>query len=277
MRQTPDLSAILKGQMRSLSKKKTATVVDDEPAAMVNDDPSPVATPVVGKGGPPTADRDGGKEGSDGPSEVGPDPDQAEEELPRAPTEMAQQKPSKKKKKEKKRSREESSKRETEGSNASHEDAVELSVKASPGAQSKKQKKVHSSRQGDPPVVDTTPDDPFPGGEREGDFTPAADPSVVNQKKASKKKVGVSRSAPSSSVGASGSFTTRGPRVDFPDRVIFSYDGDTPLIYNPVQCAELTRQVRGGPIDLPPIADLSFKDEYIEAAHARKRVTLPLG
>ncbi|XP_056844384.1 meiosis-specific protein ASY2-like isoform X2 [Raphanus sativus] len=274
MRQTPDLSAILKGQMRSLGKKKTATVVDDEPA-VVNDDPSPVATPVADRDGPASADREEGKEGNNGSSEVRHEPDHPEEEFPEDPVEMAQQKLSKKKKKEKKRSREASSKRETEGSNASHEDAVGPSAKASPGAQPKKQKRGHSSRQENPPMADTAPgglvDDFCPGEERGGDFTPAPDVPIVAQKKTPRKKAGASRSAPSSSVDASGSFTTRGPRVDFPDRVNFSYDEDTPLIYNPVQCAELTRQVKGGPIDLPPVADLLFKDEYIKAAQARKQ------
>lgn len=130
-------------------------------------------------------------------------------------------------------------------------------------------------------MADTAPgglvDDFCPGEERGGDFTPAPDVPIVAQKKTPRKKAGASRSAPSSSVDASGSFTTRGPRVDFPDRVNFSYDEDTPLIYNPVQCAELTRQVKGGPIDLPPVADLFFKDEYIKAAQARKQVISPLG
>ena len=52
----------------------------------------------------------------------------------------------------------------------------------------------------------------------------------------------------------------------------FAYDEKTPLIFNPLQCAELMRQIRGGTRELPPIGDLYFKDEYIDAAFARKRV-----
>ncbi|KAF2608933.1 hypothetical protein F2Q68_00044713 [Brassica cretica] len=60
-------------------------------------------------------------------------------------------------------------------------------------------------------------------------------------------------------------------RVEFPDRVQFSYDKKTPLVFNPLQCAELTRQIRGGTRELPPIGDLYFKDEYIDAAFTRTR------
>ena len=65
-------------------------------------------------------------------------------------------------------------------------------------------------------------------------------------------------------------------RVEFPDHMQFSYDEGTPLIFNPLQCAELTRQIRGGTKELPPIRDLFFKDEYIDAAFTRKRVTCSL-
>lgn len=53
----------------------------------------------------------------------------------------------------------------------------------------------------------------------------------------------------------------------------FLYDEKTPLVLNPLQCAELTRQIRGGTRELPPIGDLYFKDEYIDAASASKRVS----
>lgn len=61
----------------------------------------------------------------------------------------------------------------------------------------------------------------------------------------------------------------------FPDRVEFLYDETTPLVLNPLRCAELTRQIRGGTKELPPIDDLYFKKEYIDAAMASKRVTSP--
>ncbi|KAF3494531.1 hypothetical protein DY000_02054176 [Brassica cretica] len=59
--------------------------------------------------------------------------------------------------------------------------------------------------------------------------------------------------------------------VEFPDRVQFSHDEKNPLFFNPLQCAELTRQIRGGMRELPPVGDLYFKDEYIDAAFTRKR------
>ena len=59
----------------------------------------------------------------------------------------------------------------------------------------------------------------------------------------------------------------------FPDRVEFLYDERTPLVLNPLRCAELTRQIRGGTKELPPLDDLYFKKEYIDAAVASKRVT----
>ncbi|KAG2248198.1 hypothetical protein Bca52824_087826 [Brassica carinata] len=48
----------------------------------------------------------------------------------------------------------------------------------------------------------------------------------------------------------SGSSSKRGP-VKFPDHVEFKYDGDTPLAYAPMECAELVRQIRGGAKDMP--------------------------
>ncbi|KAF8047261.1 hypothetical protein N665_3124s0001 [Sinapis alba] len=58
-------------------------------------------------------------------------------------------------------------------------------------------------------------------------------------------------------------------KVVFPDRVSFEYDGPTPLIYLPHKCAELVSPIRGGPRSLPPVADLIFKDEYIDAARTK--------
>ncbi|KAG2293279.1 hypothetical protein Bca52824_039948 [Brassica carinata] len=85
---------------------------------------------------------------------------------------------------------------------------------------------------------------------REGDF---GDEPVANE-----------RSAPDSSARKScrpeGSLAKK-RRIEFPDRVEFSYDDTTPLILNPLRCAELTRQIR----------DLYFRDEYIDVAFARAR------
>ncbi|KAG2266323.1 hypothetical protein Bca52824_073402 [Brassica carinata] len=60
-------------------------------------------------------------------------------------------------------------------------------------------------------------------------------------------------------------------RVEFPDRIEFSYNETTPLILNPLRCAELTRQIHGGTKEMPQLDDLYFKNEYIDAASSRAR------
>lgn len=84
------------------------------------------------------------------------------------------------------------------------------------------------------------------------------------------------RSAPDSSARqrsrSEGSVAKR-RRIEFPDRVEFSYDETTPLILNPLRWAELTRQIRGGTKEKPQLEDLYFKNEYIDAASSRARVT----
>ncbi|KAL0864652.1 hypothetical protein Bca101_043770 [Brassica carinata] len=62
-------------------------------------------------------------------------------------------------------------------------------------------------------------------------------------------------------------------RIEFADHVEFRYDEATPLVGNPDRCAELTRQIRGGPRELPPVEDLFFKDDYIRSALANRRVS----
>ncbi|KAF3549700.1 hypothetical protein DY000_02006870 [Brassica cretica] len=82
------------------------------------------------------------------------------------------------------------------------------------------------------------------------------------------------RSTPDSSArkrsGSEGSVAKR-RRIEFPDRVEFSYNEITPLILNPLRCAELTRQIRGGTKEMPQLEDLYFKNEYIDAASSRAR------
>ncbi|KAF3594704.1 hypothetical protein DY000_02024556 [Brassica cretica] len=82
------------------------------------------------------------------------------------------------------------------------------------------------------------------------------------------------RSAPDPSARkgsrSEGSIVKRG-RIEFPDRVEFSYDETTPLILNPLRCAELTRQIRGRTRKMPQLEDLYFKNEYIDAASSRAR------
>ncbi|KAH0878186.1 LOW QUALITY PROTEIN: hypothetical protein HID58_065580 [Brassica napus] len=48
---------------------------------------------------------------------------------------------------------------------------------------------------------------------------------------------------------------------------------DDPLILNPLGCAELTRQIRGGTKEMPQLDDLYFKTEYIDDVSSRARVT----
>ena len=67
--------------------------------------------------------------------------------------------------------------------------------------------------------------------------------------------------------------SARRKKIEFPDRVEFSYNETTPLILNPLRCAELTRQIRGGTKEMPQLDDLYFKTEYIDAASSRARVT----
>ncbi|KAG2314629.1 hypothetical protein Bca52824_017751 [Brassica carinata] len=45
----------------------------------------------------------------------------------------------------------------------------------------------------------------------------------------------------------------------------------TPLVCNPDQCTELFRQIRGGPREMPPVDDLVFKYDYIEASLANRQ------
>ncbi|KAJ4916782.1 Uncharacterized protein Rs2_02332 [Raphanus sativus] len=266
MKQTPDLSAILKGQLKSLGKKKSVPAADSESADAQGDDPPRVATPVANDDGP-----------VDGESTC---PDDEPSEVHDG---TAQQKSSKKKKG-KKRSREAPSGKEIEDLNASREDPVEPIAKDPSEERSKKKRREPAaaaeqsfSRQEDPPLEGVTPNDPedtFARNEREGDeFVPAPDDApdaaVSKQKKAPKKRAAVSRSAPPSG-GAGGNASVGGLQMNFPDLVNFSYNENTLLISNPVKCAELTRQVRSGPTALPPVDKLYFKDDYIEAAHIRK-------
>ncbi|XP_013614072.1 PREDICTED: uncharacterized protein LOC106320250 [Brassica oleracea var. oleracea] len=71
--------------------------------------------------------------------------------------------------------------------------------------------------------------------------------------------------------------TVRRKKIEFPDRVEFSYNETTPLILNPLRCTELTRQIRGGTKEMPQLDDLYFKTEYIDAASSRARTMIQLG
>lgn len=75
-------------------------------------------------------------------------------------------------------------------------------------------------------------------------------------------------STPATSAGGA-PVVRKTPRVELPDRVLFEYDGPTPLIYASNRCAELVSQIKCGPKPLPPVTDLIFKEEYVDAARTK--------
>ncbi|XP_048613340.1 meiosis-specific protein ASY2-like [Brassica napus] len=92
----------------------------------------------------------------------------------------------------------------------------------------------------------------------------AAVPSVARDSASSIPRA----STPITSAGGAPAVRTT-PRVEFPDHISFEYDGLTPLIYAPNRCVELVSQIKCGPKPLPPVADLIFKDEYVDAARTK--------
>ncbi|KAG2287416.1 hypothetical protein Bca52824_047020 [Brassica carinata] len=91
----------------------------------------------------------------------------------------------------------------------------------------------------------------------------AADVAIVDT-------VGEASGTPGKLSGSEGSVAKR-KRIEFPDRVEFSYNETTPLILNPLRCAELTRHIRGGTKEMPQLEDLYFRNEYIDVASSRAR------
>ncbi|KAF3530316.1 hypothetical protein DY000_02037762 [Brassica cretica] len=148
------------------------------------------------------------------------------------------------------------------------------STEASPEERPKKRaKKKKSVEEGARRSID---------GDRPDDLPSSEDPSR-GEGKASRSEGEPRVESPSSERAAPTSATRKGiqsegslskrTRVEFPDRVEFLYDEKTPLVFNPLQCAELTRQIRGGTRELPPIGDLYFKDECIDTAFMRQWLT----
>lgn len=232
MKQTPDLSAILRGQLKSLSKKKSTPTVDDESADTTRDDTPSVTVSVVNEGDPAADGSEESKEGRDDLPEDKGESARPGDDPPQVPDEVVQQKPSKKKKG-KKRSREVSSKKETEDSNGSRGDPIESSTKAPSEERPKKQRKGPTetdqslSLQKDLPTEDAAFDDPadnFTHVKKERrEFTPAPDAPSPKQKMTAKNKAVISRSALSLSEGGS---PIKGPQTNFPDVVNFSYNGE---------------------------------------------------
>ena len=75
-------------------------------------------------------------------------------------------------------------------------------------------------------------------------------------------------SAPGSSTGGA-PVVRKTLMVEFTNRISFEYDGPTPIIYAPNRRAELVSQIKCGPKSLPPVVDLIFQDEYIDAARTK--------
>lgn len=117
MNQTPDLSAILRGQMRSLKKKKSVPEVDDESVEAAHVD-SPLAASPVADNDDSAAAAEKGEKKENGPPEEKRESVVPEDGPSEIPEESVQRKSSKKKKG-KKRSREASSKEGIEDLNVS--------------------------------------------------------------------------------------------------------------------------------------------------------------
>ena len=264
----PDLSALLKGKLQMLSSKSSsagASEVRPTPADGDANSEPPARTP-------PKKRASKSKKQS---QKEQPSPLEGNVPLEMAPSsadasEVAAKK-KKKKKDGKKRSREETSIEPAETSaavgsdDAGRPDPIDSTRGSSEERPKKKAKKTTAGdegrREGTP-----IPEGPSKSGGRTSETGGG-----------SRDESPSSRRAPSSSArrkdGESGGSLPQMSGRGFPDRVEFLYDEKTPLVLNPLQCAELTRQIRGGTKELPPLDDLYFKKEYIDAAMASKRVT----
>ncbi|KAH0880354.1 hypothetical protein HID58_067748 [Brassica napus] len=145
-------------------------------------------------------------------------------------------------------------------------DETPFSAEASMVSKKKKKKKDGARRSVDGDHPDNLPASEDPS--RSGGKASGSDGDPRSESPSSERAVPTS--ATRKGVQSEGSLSKRA-RVKFPNRVDFMYDEKTPLVFNPLQCAELTLQIRGGTRELPPIGDLYFKDEYIDAAFTRKR------
>ncbi|KAG5414619.1 hypothetical protein IGI04_002186, partial [Brassica rapa subsp. trilocularis] len=270
MEGVPDLSALLKGRLQLLSKKSAPV------------DPSET-TDSGGVGA--FGDRGVSKEGASNSNDEGisvepsaPSPkkkkkDKKTTEKPAGETSpllsaslATSSEGQGTKKKKKKRTRDEATSRD-EGTAMDDAIPVERPKK-------KTKKKAAGTEPGSSVVVPT----PI-GAVREDDATPNA--PLEKKRKALAQRSGYGSESAGGEKSVPGSSTSRGPRlegslpkkgrVEYPDRVEFLYDEKTPLILNPLRCAELTRQIRGGTKELPQLEDLFFRDEYIDVATLRAR------
>ncbi|KAF2595951.1 hypothetical protein F2Q68_00010863 [Brassica cretica] len=268
MEGVPDLSALLKGKLQLLSKKTISDVVPESTN-------SEEARASKGRDSV-IVDEDIGAE----PSGLSP---KTKKKSKRAKRRVADGAPAKKKKERKKRLREEATfpadhdDMPREGREATPEDLVGADpIEAVHEYRPKKKTKKRSVKAVPRPIADgTTPVDSA-GRKSLSPGTPLEKRRRVAASEGSSRSESAAseRSAPDSATrrGArsEGSLTRRGG-AEFPDRVQFSYNEKTPLIFNHLRCAELTRQIRGGMREMPHIGDLYFKDEYVDAAFTRER------
>ncbi|KAG2291823.1 hypothetical protein Bca52824_038492 [Brassica carinata] len=275
MEGVPDLSALLKGKLQLLSKKSSAadTSGTAEPSSIGGDvnmePPAPSPKRKAAKGAKTKKRAAEGLQSASFEESAS-----LERALP--PTEASKSSKKKKKKEGKKRPQEEPTS--TGDREDAAEDPVETgSIEAVPEERPKKKTKKKSVDTETRPSVDGTTSGDVAGRGSPSPETPSEKRRRVSASEIEPRSESAmsERTAPDSvarrGTRSEGSLAKRGG-VEFPDRVQFSYDEKTPLIFNPLQCAELTRHISGGTRELPPIGDLYFEDEYIDAAFMRKRV-----
>ena len=120
------------------------------------------------------------------------------------------------------------------------------STEASPEERPKKRAKKKSVEGGARRSIDGDHPDDLPASEdpsRSGGNAYGSKGDPRSESASSERAVPTS--ATRKGVQSEGSLSKRA-RVEFPDRVEFMYDEKTPLVFNPLQCTELTRQIRGG-------------------------------
>ncbi|KAL0875165.1 hypothetical protein Bca101_024870 [Brassica carinata] len=72
--------------------------------------------------------------------------------------------------------------------------------------------------------------------------------------------------SPSRSQGGSEARVPGRPRETPGDEITFRFKRELPLAFYPEECGRLVQLVKGGPDELPPVADLAFGDDYKQAA-----------
>lgn len=249
-----DLSALLKGKLELLAAGQNVASGEIPSDAQPTDPPEGTSDPVVAT--EPSKKKKGKKSGKKrSRSEVsGNEAGKSAESLNRAsdvPSDCMVREESLRKKKKEARPNAESPPRDVEGT-----DTTLINTAASPPID--RQEEAGEKSVEDNAVAEV------PESSKETS-------SKKKKKTIAGKQPGVSMSAPSAGdSGRDPSFRRVTP--DFRDRVSFSYDEKTPLIFNPPKCAELTSQIKGPPSSFPPVDELAFKELYAEAACATKRV-----